>query len=235
MPVPTLRTITTVSILTFSLGVSAGGWNEDIRITAGSANDEYSSLNGSITVDDGVQRPEADLSAVNGSIAIGSDVALGDVKTVNGAIRIAGNARLEDVGSVNGRIEIARGAQIDGEVTTVNGRVRLDEGSAVTGDVGSVNGRISLRSTQVQGDVSNYNGGIEVLDGSIVTGDVVVKKPDDHGGDWQNERPRVVIGRNSQVLGRMIFEREVDLYVHDTATVGDIEGASPSRFSGSRP
>ena len=50
MTVQTLRTITTVSILAFSLGVSAGGWNEDIRITAGSASDEYNSLNGSITV-----------------------------------------------------------------------------------------------------------------------------------------------------------------------------------------
>lgn len=235
MSINKLRTLTTVSILAFSLAVSAGGWNEDIRVTAGSSDDDYSSLNGSITVDDGVQQPKADLSAVNGSITIGADVALGDVKTVNGSIRVDGNARLNDVGSVNGRIEIARGAQVSGEVTTVNGRVSLGEGSSVTGDVGSVNGRISLVATQVEGGLSNYNGGIEILDGSTVTGDVTVKEPQDHGNDWNNDPPHVVVGRNSQVLGRMIFEREVRLYVHESAQVGAIEGATPKSFSGDRP
>jgi hypothetical protein len=37
------------------------------------------------------------------------------------------------------------------------------------------------------------------------------------------------------VEGPLEFEREVKLYVSDTAKVGEIKGATPVRFSGEKP
>ena len=48
-------------------------------------------------------------------------------------------------------------------------------------------------------------------------------------------KPRVVIGPGSVVKGPLNFERDVDLYVSDHATIGTVTGATPIRFSGDRP
>ena len=45
----------------------------------------------------------------------------------------------------------------------------------------------------------------------------------------------MVIGPGSVVQGTLNFEREVELYVSDTATIGAVEGAKVVRFSGERP
>jgi outer membrane lipoprotein SlyB len=37
------------------------------------------------------------------------------------------------------------------------------------------------------------------------------------------------------IQGTLTFERPVDLYVSDSATVGKIEGATAQKFSGSAP
>jgi hypothetical protein len=51
---------------------------------------------------------------------------------------------------------------------------------------------------------------------------------------WKST-PRIVIGPGAVVEGALEFEREVKLYVSDTAKVGEIKGATPVRFSGEKP
>jgi len=43
-----------------------------------------------------------------------------------------------------------------------------------------------------------------------------------------------VIGPNAKVDGALVFEHEVSLYVHETATTGPITGATATRYSGDR-
>ena len=44
-----------------------------------------------------------------------------------------------------------------------------------------------------------------------------------------------MIGPNAVVDGTLDFERDVDLYVSDSAKVGTIKGATANKFSGDRP
>jgi hypothetical protein len=46
--------------------------------------------------------------------------------------------------------------------------------------------------------------------------------------------PRIVIGPNARVDGAMVFERPVVLYVHRSAKVGSITGATPIAYSTDR-
>jgi hypothetical protein len=59
-----------------------------------------------------------------------------------------------------------------------------------------------------------------------------------NAGVFSNPRvanPRVVIGPGAVVQGPLVFERKVTLYVSDTATIGDVVGATSVRFSGLSP
>ncbi len=58
----------------------------------------------------------------------------------------------------------------------------------------------------------------------------------DHDGfDFHERIPRVVIGPGATVEGTLKFEREVELFVSDSATIGRVEGAKPIRFAGESP
>jgi hypothetical protein len=45
----------------------------------------------------------------------------------------------------------------------------------------------------------------------------------------------VIVGAESVVEGPLVFERPVELFVHETARIGEVEGAEPQRFSGDSP
>jgi hypothetical protein len=47
--------------------------------------------------------------------------------------------------------------------------------------------------------------------------------------------PRIVIGPGATVQGELRFERPVQLFVSDKATIGTVTGATPIPFSGERP
>jgi hypothetical protein len=47
--------------------------------------------------------------------------------------------------------------------------------------------------------------------------------------------PRIVIGQGATVRGDLRFERTVQLYVGDHATIGNVTGATPIPFSGDTP
>jgi hypothetical protein len=47
--------------------------------------------------------------------------------------------------------------------------------------------------------------------------------------------PRIVIGPGATVQGELRFERTVQLYVSDKATIGTVTGATAIPFSGEPP
>jgi hypothetical protein len=227
-------------LFTMLIAVPACGHNvnKSITVDAGSQTGAQSSVNGSITVGEGAVI-NGSLGTVNGSIRIAENVTLKDAETVNGAIRIAAGSSADDVSSVNGSIELGDNVELDGSIEVVNGRISLGSGTKVGADVSNVNGEILLTAAQIGGGLSTVNGDVTLAAGSVLQGDLLVDKPG--GGDWKNRsrKPKIVIGQNSIVNGEIVLEREVELYISESAEVGGVSGemsmADAVRFSGSSP
>ena len=181
---------------------------------------------------DGGSRPGID--KVNGSIDAAAGQVLGDLSTVNGSIRIASGARTGDAETVNGSIKVADNVQC-GDLTTVNGGIFVDRGGHVAKDITTVNGAIGLVDTDLDGGIDTVNGDVTVGVGSHVKGGIKVEKP---GTSWipihfgKHTPPRIIIGPNAVVDGPLVFEREVKLYVHSTARIGKVTGATAIAYSG---
>ncbi len=190
-----------------------------------------SKVNGGISVDAG--ETVGNLSTVNGGIRIHADGVAGKVNTVNGAIRLDEGARAQSVDSVNGSIRLAEKATLTGGINGVNGAITLAPQARVDGDVDNVSGTITLDAAQVGGSLNTVNGPVLIGSGSLVEGGLTVNKPS--GMSFGSKAPRVVIGPDAEVRGDLVFEREVELYVHNSARVGRIEGATAQRFSGAQP
>jgi predicted acyltransferase (DUF342 family) len=195
--------------------------------------DSIASVMGSITVNAGEHR--GDLTTVNGSIRIGESAVVGEAKTVNGSVTLEAHATAAEVRTVNGSVHLNDGAQVSGRVHTVNGSLSLARGANVTGSLANVNGGIHVDAAHVGGDVETVNGGIEIGPDAHVDGGVIIRKNQSDHGDERNTPPRVVVGPGSVVKGTLRFERPVELYVSDRATIGTVEGATPIRFTGDRP
>jgi hypothetical protein len=212
--------------------------NKSIKVDAGSQTGGQSSVNGSISVGEGAVI-NGSLETVNGSIRVDENVTLKDAETVNGTIRIASGSSADDVGSVNGAIRLGENVTITGEIEVVNGKISLDTGTKVARDVSNVNGDISLSGAEVGGDLSTVNGDVLLDNGSTLRGDLIVEEPG--GWGWKNgkSKPRIVIGADSKVLGNIVLEREVELYISNSAEVGGVTGEMSMddavRFSGSSP
>lgn len=192
---------------------------------------DISKVNGGVRVEAGEHVGK--VNTVNGGIRIGAEARTGAVETVNGGIQLAEGARSASVESVNGGVRLAEGAHVEGSVDSVNGAITLAPGAGIGGDLKNVNGTITLDEAHIGGQLSTTNGPILIGSGSVVEGGLLVRKP--RGWSSNNRPPRVVIGPNAQVRGTLEFEREVVLYVHDSAHIGNIVGATPVRFSGSEP
>jgi DUF4097 and DUF4098 domain-containing protein YvlB len=210
--------------------------NKSIAIEAGETSDGASTVNGKVSVGAGAT-VTGEVSSVNGSIRIEEGATIADAETVNGGLRVADKVRSRNLSTVNGSIDVAKDVAVDGEVSAVNGRITIGGGSKVAKNLGNVNGDIELEGSEVGGDVSTVSGDIELADGAVVMGDVVVEKPS--GWNSNNRTPRVVIGPGSRVEGVLRLEREVKLYISESAEVGGVEGVMTMedavRFSGKRP
>ena len=105
------------------------------------------------------------------------------------------------------------------------------------GGLKNVNGQITLKTAHVGGGLSTVGGDIDLSGESRVEGGILVQEP----GGWfggsssRPRKPRIVIGPGAVVQGNLRFEREVELYVSERATVGPITGATAIRFAGDRP
>jgi hypothetical protein len=190
-------------------------------------------VNGSIHAEAG--RSYGTLETVNGSIEIDARVHTGSAETVNGGIRIGDGAQVGELTTVNGGIHVGRDLRIDGDVTTVNGGIFVDRGGRIGGGVETVNGAIGLVGTDVARGIETVNGDVTVGAGSHVHGGIKVEKPQMQLISFHKRDPRIVIGPDSQVDGALVFERPVTLFVHDSAKIGSVTGATARRYSGATP
>jgi hypothetical protein len=63
-----------------------------------------------------------------------------------------------------------------------------------------------------------------------------VEKPHGFSLHLSKQRPpRIVIGPNAVVDGTLVFEREVTLYVHGSARIGKVTGATAQAYSTATP
>lgn len=193
-------------------------------------------VNGSITAEAGQRY--GSLETVNGSIRLDDRATIDSAETVNGSIRAADNIRARSLSTVNGSIRVGTGAQLDKGIETVNGSIFVDRGGRIGGDVSTVNGAIGLVDTDLAGGIETVSGDITVGVNSHVKGGIHVEKPNRgwmpfHIGRRQPQR--IVIGPNAVVEGPMVFEREVKLYVHASARIGRVSGATAVRYSTPTP
>ncbi len=215
---------------TLMSGCDSGG---DVTASGTGAN----TINGSVHVPAGEHTGA--VGTVNGSVDIAENALVGPVHTVNGAIDIAAHAAAESVTAVNGTVTLGSGAHVAQGVTTVNGAINLSSGADVGGAIKNVNGQIELTGAHVAGGLRTVAGDIDVGADSRVEGGILVEKSGSWFGlSWNSQPrklPRIVIGPGAVVQGDLRFERDVQLYVSDKATVGAISGATPIRFSGDKP
>ena len=82
------------------------------------------------------------------------------------------------------------------------------------------------------------NGDITIGNGSHVHGGILVEKNKGIQIGWGSSKPkvpRIIIGPNAIVDGELRFERKVDLYVHTTAKVGTVIGATAQAYTDTIP
>ncbi|WP_199268741.1 hypothetical protein [Cognatiluteimonas profundi] len=223
---------TRIAILTCSIALAIAA-----PLTSAHAGDnDVDKVNGSIDAEAG--HAWGSLETVNGSIRIASGAITGSAETVNGSIKAGDNAHSGGLTTVNGSIHLGSRVQVDGGIETVNGGVFVDRGGQVAKGVTTVNGAIGLVDADLGGGIDTVNGDITVGVGSHVKGGIKVEKP---SASWlpitfgKRQPPRIIIGPDAVVDGPLVFEREVKLYVHSSARIGGVTGATAVPYSGDRP
>jgi DUF4097 and DUF4098 domain-containing protein YvlB len=207
--------------------------NGSIHVTAGQTVGKVSSVNGAITIDQDVTA--RNVETVNGAIRVGARSRVETLEAVNGSITLAEGATAQSMQSVNGALRVGSGSEVAGNVASVNGAITAEAGARIQGNVENVNGKIMLEQAHVAGRLKSTNGGIEVGAQSYVGNGILVTKPRMSGFSINRSKPKIVIGPGAVVDGTLKFEREVELYVSESAKIGPVEGATPVKFSGTRP
>jgi len=214
-----------------------------LAVTAAQAHDtdarpghDIDKVNGGITAESG--QTYGDLNTVNGGIHINSGATVDEAETVNGGIDIADDAKVGSAEAVNGAIKIGQRVTIGKGVETVNGGIHVGFLSRIGGDLETVNGTIMVQQSEVAGRIHTVQGDITVGAKSHVRNGIWVEK-NNHGTGW-NFRPtaripRIVIGPNAVVDGELRFEREVELFVHPTAKIGTVTGATAKAYTDTLP
>src|SRR5690554_4776747 len=200
--------------------------NGGIELAAGQQAGSLNTVNGGIRIGDDARFGDA--NTVNGGIRAGNRIQGDDLATVNGGIELGEQATVDSLATVNGRIHAGPGLRADGDIDSVSGSVFIDRGGRVDGSVSTVNGGIGLVATEVTGNVETVSGNVTVGIDSHVHGNLRVRKST--GTSWirigTSRAPRIVIGPNAVVDGNLDFEKEVTLYVHESARTGAITGAT---------
>ncbi|MFT3808221.1 hypothetical protein [Arenimonas sp.] len=193
---------------------------------------DVSRVNGRVHAEAG--QAYGDLDTVNGGIEVDAGVQARDASTVNGGIDIGDRASLRSATTVNGGIQAGQNVRFSGEVETVNGGIKIGFHSQVERDVTTVNGSILIQQTKVDGQINTVNGDITVGADSVVQGGIKVEQP--KGVNFGKPRvPRIVIGPRATVNGELRFEREVELFVHTSAKIGRVIGATAQPYTDTLP
>lgn len=193
-------------------------------------------VNKSIIIEDGWR--VNDVRSTNGRITIEDGAVARNVTSTNGRVVIGGsNSRVTDIDTVNGRISAENGGQIDGTVEAVNGRVEFIN-AAIGRSIRTANGSIHLYSVTVGENVETRNGDIR-LENTVVENDLIIRKRRPSGlldflsGSWTDQE--IVIGPGTEIKGTLLASSEIDLYVHSTAKINNVIGATPVTYSGPIP
>jgi len=213
----------------------ANGGDKDANSNS-AADGTTHTVNGSIHVRAGENK--GDLSTVNGAIHIDDNAVVAGAETVNGAIHIGAHAIAESAHTVNGSITLGDGASVSHAIAAVNGTLTLHTSANVAGAATNVNGKIVLQAAHIGGGINTVNGDIDIGVNSRVEGGIVVQKEHDTFGFFHwgtRSKPRIVIGSGAVVQGNLHFEREVQLFVSDQASIGPVSGATAIKFSGANP
>ncbi|MBA3486797.1 MAG: hypothetical protein H0T88_06365 [Lysobacter sp.] len=198
--------------------------------SAFAADRDIDKVNGAITVEAGERL--GNLETVNGSIKVGAGARVASAQTVNGSIQIAENSRTGGLSTVNGSIRVAENVYMNDDVETVNGSIFIDRSGEVRGSVETVNGAVGMVDTDISGGITTLNGDLTVGVGSHVRGGILYRKPTRQLISLNARTPRVVIAPNARVDGPLLFEREVKLYVHSSASIGPVTGATAVKYEG---
>ena len=224
------------------IDAAAGSILSLLLSTAVCAQDENQYLfNGEQSIRLAADAEAGDLHTLHGSIHIGERSKVGDVKTVDGAVVLAKGSRANSVRSLDGTVQLQEDAKLVHGVSTAGGSIVVDDHADVAGRVSTADGEIRVKNAHVGGGIVTRRGNINVGSGSRVENGIRVKRSFClciNAGVSSNPRvanPRVIIGPGAVVQGPLIFERKVMLYVSDTATIGDVVGATAVRFSGLSP
>jgi hypothetical protein len=198
------------------------------------AADSISKVNGSIRVEAGQQ--VGGVSSVNGSVTIGADATVEDIETVNGALRIEDRATVRSADTVNGSVTVGDGARVTSGIDAVNGSLTLRRGAHVAGGLENVNGSILVDGAEVDGGIETVNGDIRLTTGARVGGGIHIRERKSKWG-WGGEprNVKVTVEQGAVVEGRLLFEREVDLYVAPGVTLPPVEGVQPTRYTLQQP
>ena len=224
-----------MSGIVFATAAVAGGPEYD-----GSDRVDVSHINRSIHIGDG--ESAGDLDSVNGSITIGDNASVASAETVNGSVHIGANGQAESLETVNGSITVGSNTIVQEGIETVNGAITLAADASSLDKIETVNGRVELGARAHAGaGIELVNGNVELKNAARVTGDIIVRKPNSLG--WlskQSKTPRVILGPNTVVNGNLVFEREVELYMHTSAKIngkqdGPLAGGKGISFSGESP
>jgi hypothetical protein len=194
--------------------------------------DESTKVNGSIHVPAGKQLGA--VATVNGSIHVDDNATITTARTVNGSVHLGDHASATSLESVNGSIALGAGAHVSGSASSVNGELTLGDGAELSGSLSNVNGKITLTAAHVGGGIQTVNGSMNINGASIVKGGILVQKSSSELLQLVHV-PRIVIGPGATVLGDLRFERTVQLFVSDKATIGTVTGATPISFTGDTP
>ena len=226
--------LATFSATTFASTISKA--NGSIVLSSEqSGRPDLKTVNGRIEVGDGLE--VGNVRTTNGGISLGENIVAEEVRTTNGGIKIDSGSRVDSVRSTNGGVRLVN-TDVDGDVQTTNGGLKITDGSEIGGSVVTTNGGVYLEKVTVGKDV-RLTQGKTTLDNSVVKGDVIINESRGHNwslfGWGKHKKPIVIIGPNSEVKGDIIAKQDIELYIHESAKVGGVDGAEAEYFSGNRP
>lgn len=190
----------------------------------GSDLNSLSRINGRIEVES--NQNIGNISAINGRVTLHSGVKAQHIDTINGSINALGEAEALSLKTINGAITLDSNITIHGDVRTINGNINIAANSLVNGEVRTVNGDITLRGATIAHDLQTGNGSIFLAEHSTVYGDLIVEGHHSLFTQVLNfankQKPAIHIGADTVVKGDIHLHQEVELFVHEAATIGKI-------------
>jgi len=210
------------AILTLLIGLSVS-----FSSYAGDRKRSFDSVNKDIVVKKGER--VASIDTVNGDIEINQNAQVESIDTVNGDIDIASDATVESIDTVNGDVNGKNNITVEKNIDSVNGDIKFLSGSKLNGNLSSVNGDVDFTQVTLSGNLETLNNDVILKSGTVIEGDFIVKKSHNKhsllGLFSSKNKPKITLGENVVIKGKIVFNQEVKLKVSDSAKIPEIEYA----------